>query len=329
MAGENEFGEVQSGENPENSLKYSYEDYLADNNDLQTGFPTNKDHLTDVDYNPSSAFTNYNGGDDYAVGGTGRDRSADIDDDEENLNSDDDEDGDAEDDAEYDDEYGDEEGEDEEDGTGGLKSAIKEKGSEFVNDVRQDLATVRGEKDPFDGFIKWRPGKPITLPLLIQVWREAVNITAIKPLIATADTVVEQALNTTGPNLVIKLAVYLKKWGDPEAGFISGVLNLVERFSHVLLYTSLATLEAIFDQQWLQVCLIAGLKPALEGALLMPPVNKIMTAIFVVAVPIINMKFMARKVKEGYQAVKKKAIQHKIKRRNKKRAKARARANKG
>ncbi|MBR4418635.1 MAG: hypothetical protein IKT33_01375 [Clostridia bacterium] len=328
MAGENEFGGLQSGEDPENSLKYSYEDYLADNNDLQTGFPTNKDNLTDTDYQQGNEFTNYNGGDDYAIDTSDDNDSPDEDnefddgyDDEDNDSYDDEDDYDEDD---YDDEEDDEEDEEddeeaEEDGAGGhgLKSAIKEKGSELVNDVRQGLAAAKGEKDPFDGFIKWRPGNPITLPLLIQVWREAVNINAIKPLIKTADTAVEQALNTIGPNLVIRLAVYLKKWGDPEAGYISGVLSIVEKFSHKLLYTSLATVEAIFDQQWTQVCVIAGLSPALEAALQVTPVKKIMTAIFMVAVPIINLKFMKKKVKEGYQAVKKKNIQHKINKRKK------------
>ena len=94
------------------SLNYSYEDYLADNNDLQTGFPTNKDNLTDTDYQQGNEFTNYNGGDDYAID-TSDDNDSPDEDDEFDNGYDDEADDSYDDDA--DDSYDDEDDYDDED----------------------------------------------------------------------------------------------------------------------------------------------------------------------------------------------------------------------
>jgi len=317
MAGENEFGGLQSGEDSGSSLKYSYEDYLADNNDLQTGFPTNKDNLTDTDYQQGNEFTNYNGGDDYAIDTSDNNDSPDEDDafddgydDEADDSYDDEDDYDDEVDDEEDDEDDEDDDEDDfnDDGSAGsvagddsdkkAQKKSKKKGDDkkkfSISDVSDGINNF--QEKLFRGVINWKPGEPITLALLTKAWGGLSRIQQLQPLIEVADVTIMEALNATGPNIMIRFHRYLERLKDPFKNGIGCLLTLISSNSQKLLYTSLAAVEAIFDQQWLQVGLIVGLSTAFEAALELPVVKKMLEAIFTVGVPIINLANMKRNV---------------------------------
>ncbi|MBO5229362.1 MAG: hypothetical protein J6B20_01000 [Clostridia bacterium] len=265
--------------------------------------------LTDIDYqqpnDESSPFTGgYTGEDDYDPVNREDDEESgeqdeDDDDDEQGgvVGPDDDDDADEEDEEnaedENDDEDADEEdneagsGEDEE-GEGGEDASAGENQGE---DGKKKKKQKKPKRDPYKGVINWRPGKKITIKLLSETWGECLKISQIRPFMDAASKAVKEVINSTGPNLMLRLNDYIEKTANDEIDTIGCLLKLMTSHGKRLTYLALSVGEAIFDQQWLQVTLLAGLPAAFEVALLHPVVNKIITAIFAVAVPIINMKY--------------------------------------
>ena len=112
----------------------------------------------------------------------------------------------------------------------------------------------------------------------------------MRPLVEAANKAVMVYINTSGPNLMLRLHNYVNKLSDSNIDTIGSLLKLVSSNGKRLLYTSLAVVEAMFDQQWQQVNLLSGLPAALAYAMVDPRVKGILNSIFTVAVPIINMK---------------------------------------
>ena len=269
--------------------------------------------LTDVDeqpgYDDSEDFTDFGDDDAYSVtgdddeeadnedfdgddddyDGDGGDFDGDDDDDDEDDNSDDDDDENEDDEEDAEDEDKKKDGEENEDGNSKNEDGGDGKGKKGDNNQNQKGKNKKPKIDPYDGVIKWRPGQPITIQLLDQVWNKGVSkIKKVKSYVDAANNAVSTAINTMGPNLMLKLNKYINEASDSDTDTIGSLLKLVASNGKRLLYTTLATVEALFDQQWNQVLLLAGLPAAFLYATADPTVKSILTAIFTIAVPIIN-----------------------------------------
>ena len=188
-----------------------------------------------------------------------------------NNDDDDDEDDEAENDVDEDEDDDDEdEDDDDEQGEGVVQSSAK-------------------KKNDYDGAIKWKPGQPITVKLLDQVWGKCRNIKKVRPLVDTLNQAVDTALNTTGPNLTLRLHRYIEKTNDDEMDTVGCLLKLAKQNGKRMTYTAISAVEAIFDQQWTQTALLASMNEAtLQAILMVPQVKAVATTIFTIAVPMIN-----------------------------------------
>lgn len=144
------------------------------------------------------------------------------------------------------------------------------------------------KRKDYDGVIKWKPGDKITIELLGQIWDQCRLIDKIRSLIDAANKAVSQALNTLGPNLMLRLNEFVNKMTDATKDTISSLLDLASRTGKRMVYLTASTVEAVFDQQWTQTAAIATLPTMFKTAIETDPVKSILNRIFKVAVPIIN-----------------------------------------
>ena len=147
------------------------------------------------------------------------------------------------------------------------------------------------KRDPYVGVINWHPGDPIDLEFLAKTWGSVSQIKEIKPFVDVANESVDQALKSTGPNLTLRLHRYVSRLVDNTVDTIGSLLKLLQSSGKKMLYLTISSVKAIFDQQWMERTLIAGLATALKEALRIPFISKILNAIFAVGVRIINHKF--------------------------------------
>lgn len=265
--------------------------------------------LTDIDYqqpyDESSAFTGgYTGEDDYdPVNREDEEESGEQDEDDDDdeqggvVGPDDDDDVDKEDEENAEDKN-DNEDADEEDNEAGSDEDEEDEGGEDASagenqgeDGKKKKKQKKPKRDPYVGVITWHPGDPIDINFLSKTWAECLKISQIRPFMDAASTAVRESLNATGPNIIVRLNDCIEKIKDNSIDTIGCLLNLIKNNGKRLTYLALSVGEAIFDQQWLQVTLLAGLPAAFKLAIELPPIKKILTAIFAVAVPIINMKY--------------------------------------
>ncbi len=141
----------------------------------------------------------------------------------------------------------------------------------------------------------WKKGEPITLEVLSTHWDLFREIPEMRQYMDQADQVVEQGLNATGPNLVLKAYKSVQKIADPNSGAISILLRMIAKPSITLTYGAAAVVEAIFDQQWMQVTLIFGLKAALGVVLKMDIVKFILEKVFEKGVELYKAKLKKNK----------------------------------
>jgi len=274
--------------------------------------------LTDVDYRPgndeSSAFTNnYTGADDYDPiqrddeksrndDDVGYDDDEDFDGDGGNFDGNDDEEDDDEDGEEDNEEDGDNEDDEDddsqddvEDGEGSDTKGNKSKGGK--NKKQKNGANGEEKEIVVNGVKLWKKGEPITLEVLSTHWDLFREIPEMREMMNQADQVVDQGLNATGPNLILKAYKSVQKIADPNAGAISALLRMVSKPSLTLTYGAAAITEAIFDQQWMQVTLIFGLKAALGVVLKMDIVKSVLEKVFEKGVELYKAKLKKNKNK--------------------------------
>ena len=277
--------------------------------------------LTDVDYRPgndeSSAFTNnYTGTDDYdpiqrdnqddaddVMGynddedfdGDGDDFDGDDDDEEDDDEEDDEEDDDE--DAEEDDEEGEDDEDDDEDEDGQDDEGSEDGKGKKGKGKKQKKGSTKEKEIVVNGVKLWKKGEPITLEVLSTHWDLFREIPEMREMMNQADQVVDQGLNATGPNLILKAYKSVQKIADPNAGAISALLRMVSKPSLTLTYGAAAIAEAIFDQQWMQVTLIFGLKAALGVVLKMDIVKFILEKVFEKGVELYKAKLKKNKNK--------------------------------
>lgn len=261
--------------------------------------------LTDIDYQPSYneslQFTsNGVGADDYnpvvqneasnedvessqnemssmTGGGYGNDTFEDDYDDEEDDDFDGDDESEDSDDASEDEEYDEDSEYDVESETDEQESSHSQKNHAKKN------------HDKYNGAVKWKPGQPITVELLDQIWGKCRKIDKVRPMTDALNEAVEGALNSSGPNLMLRLNQYISKINDSSIDTVGCLLKLAKENGRRLTLTAVSAVEAIFDQQWLQTVLIASFnKSTLQSLFAMPPIKGIANKIFTVAVPIIN-----------------------------------------
>ena len=278
--------------------------------------------LTDIDYQPndeSSAFTgNYTGAEDYDPVS----RDDDNDDDDDNSFDDDDEDNagwggyrdDNDEQENFDRDGGNFDGNDEEN----TKSEKNKDDEDEEDDAGDDVGNAdpdnqgngnKGKKQNVDdgeadlaAFEKktamrfWREGEPVTLEVLASHWEIfRQHLPELRPMMDEADLLIEEALATTGPNLVLKLNKWIAKVGDQEQGMTSSILKLISRPGLLWAYGTAAVAEALVDQQWLQVVLLFGLKKALTEALNIGFVQNFMQKLFSKAIKEIKAKLKGGK----------------------------------
>ncbi len=245
----------------------------------------------------SSSFTKF--GDDNAYSVTGNDNDEaptqnDDDDDEQMMPSrasyrpDDD---DAEDDDESDDFDGEYDAESEEDEEGDEdEDDDDEEETAPANAAMQMAGAAASMQQDYDGAIKWQPGDEITLELLNQIWKECREIDQVRPMMDSANSAVMQAISSLGPNLMLRLNKYVSQMNGGDTDTIGSLLELASKNGKRLTFTALSVVEAIFDQQWTQTTIIAGLPKMLQAAIKTEPLHGILNKIFTVAVPLINQK---------------------------------------
>ena len=273
--------------------------------------------LTDVDeqpgYDDSEDFTDF--GDDDAYSVTGDDEEdddnfdgddEDFDNDAEDFDGDDDEPesklgsmlryGGADDDEENEDDEEDAEdedkkkdGEEDEDGNSKNEDGGDGKGKKGDNNQNQKGKNKKPKIDPYDGVIKWRPGQPITVKVLEQVWKEIKKIKKAQPYVKTANKMVKTALNVTGdPKILFKFCRWCDETFGEQTDEIGTLLKLATVFSKRLTWGSLSILKTIFFAEPTEMMFSFGLPSALPIALAKPEVKGVLTTIFTIAVPIIN-----------------------------------------
>ena len=254
-------------------------------------------------YDSSAQFTNYNGGDAFDM--TGNHEANEVgtndgeDDDEANeadndFDGDDgdfdndakDFDGDEEDNDGNDDSDEDEEDDDDEENDDGNEGDEPEQNQSKEKADNQQSNKVK--KKGSDGPIKWKKGDKITLELLYQVWNECKFIEKIKSLVDAANKAVMEAINTIGPNLALRLNDYISKITDKTKDTIDCLLDLSKNAIKRMLFTAVSSVEALFDQQWIQPTIIVGLPGILKTAIETNPLKSILNAIFAITVPILN-----------------------------------------
>lgn len=261
--------------------------------------------LTDIDYQPtdeSSAFTsNYTGADDYDPVNRdskedGNNSYGDTNDSRYGYSDDEDFDGDG---GNYDRDAENYDGDDSNrkqysnaDTSDGGEDGDE---SSFFGNAKRTLGKVDDiNNDFYRGVINWRPGDPITLPLLAKTWDSVARLNELKHYIDIADATVTELLNSTGPNIMIRLHRWTQKISDPFKTNIGCLLQLISSDSQRTLYTTFSGIEAIFDGQVSQPLLIVGLKKAFDIILSNSLVAGLMNKIYSVAVPIINRANMSQ-----------------------------------
>ena len=194
-------------------------------------------------------------------------------------------------DGEEDDVEDDDEDDEEDDGDEDDETEQNEDGKETGN----QRSNHKVKKKKSEGPIKWKPGDEINLVVLNEVWKECYGIDEIQPMMDAANNAVMEAINSLGPNLVLKLNNYITKTVNSHLDTIGCLLDLASRNTKRLTYLALSVFEAIFDQQWTQTTVLATLPTVLETAIKTNPLKKILNTIFTIAVPLINKKLNAGK----------------------------------
>lgn len=274
-----------TGVDPDLDLNYNY-DYEA------------SPELTDADYQPnnnfSDDFTNYAGADPYSSQ-FGQNNEADEDDE---TKPDADEDVDTIEDW-------DDEGDDDDDGEAEEQWRRERQDADQDSDEDYKLKTtkVKKEKDAYGRDVtveyskqkrpqvKWQEGDPINTVVLNNVWKKCKRIKSVVPMMQAANAAVDQMLLASGSTLVLKLARYVNtvKDANESADTIGTMLDIIaSNMNKSLLYTTVAVVEAIGDQQWMQPLMILGMQEILDSFLAMAPLKQIMEKLFKVAVPFIN-----------------------------------------
>ncbi len=182
---------------------------------------------------------------------------------------------------------------DDEQGSGGADDDDEDEDDDEDDEDEEQVVGVAqgqaGNKDEYDGAIQWRPGQPITVKLLDQIWGKCRNIKQVRPLVDTLNQMVEAELNLTGPNMMLRLNKYIEKTMDNELDTVGCLLRLAKQNGKRMVYTALSVVEAIFDQQWTQTALLASFNEAtLQGIFNIPQVKTVATSILTIAVPKIN-----------------------------------------
>lgn len=212
-----------------------------------------------------------------AGGGYGNDTFEDDYDDEEDDDFDGNDESEDSDDASEDEEYG-------EDSEYDVESETDEQ--EFSHSQKNH---AKKNHDKYNGAVKWKPGQPITVELLDQIWGKCRKIDKVRPMTDALNEAVESALNSSGPNLMLRLNQYISKINDSSIDTVGCLLKLAKENGRRLTLTAVSAVEAIFDQQWLQTVLIASFnKTTLQSLFATSPIKGIANKIFTVAVPIIN-----------------------------------------
>ncbi len=280
-----------TGVDPDIDLNYDY-DYDA------------SPELTDADYQPNNSFsddfTNYGGADPYA-----------------NQFGQNDDEGENEDDADeetkrrrqadsgefIEDWDGDEAETDGEDGEVGREAKGEKTDGETADtdedqyanetpkqrakrEAKEAKATQQAEYQNLK--VKWKKGDPIDIKVLGSVWGQCRKINQVRPLTEAVNRSLEAALIASGPNLMIKLNKYIQSVQEQDNDLLGSLLKLAQSDGKRLAVTTGAIVESIFDQQWMQVLLLATLPKTLEGLIAAAPVQAALQALFTVAVPIIN-----------------------------------------
>lgn len=286
---------------------YAYEDYAGgtdssyyDDDEYNYEDSAEPDQLRDLD--ESNEFNTFGGDDQYTKqfgnGGTNDDDAESIDDDESVPGSS----------VKYDsaptEDFTDDFDEPEEDNFDGEEKQEKGKNQEQDADGQpigtgdesgqitetEDDSRGKGKKKEPDGPIKWKKGDEITLELLNQIWKDCKDLEQVRPMAESANKAVVEAINSLGPNLMLKLNNYITKTTDSKQDTIGCLLDLASRTGKRLTYTAMSVVEAIFDQQWTQTTILATLPSVLKTAIATNPLKGILNAIFSVAVPVINAK---------------------------------------
>lgn len=303
---EDSLAEEYAAEDGGTGLSY----YKEDGYDYDASSP-----LTDIDYqgpNESDAYTAngtgaeaYNpvanrdddddrqaGQDDYDDYGVS---SYDDDDDDGNSNGRRRNDPDEDDDEDEDDENG---GEDDDEG-GNENDEVGQ-----ANNPNAPKGGANPKDDKYNGAIKWKPGQPITVKLLDQVWGKCKRIKQVRPMCDALNEAVGVALNNMGPNLMLRLNNYIEKNTNTESDNIDCLLKLAKSNGRRLTFAALASIEALFDQQWLQPALISSLnEPTVQAVFMIPQVKAVANAILTVAVPLINQMDRGNKDKWPWKTV--------------------------
>lgn len=296
---EDALAEEYAAEEGGTGLSYYDEDSL--------GYNYNSSPLTDVDYQPGT-----NNSSQYTENYTGVENYHPVDrDDEEDEEQTDDYDGGYEDyeDDDEDEEY--DEGEQDEDGQEDVEDQNKKQKEENGESDKEDNEETQNEEvkqeddaksgkqkrrkakeDPYQGVINWHPGDPITIQFLAKTWKECLGISQLKPFMDAANAAVTQALNTTGPNLMLLANKYVDKLADNGTDMIGSLLKLSSKNFRRLFLISIGFWKSfLFDQQWMELWLLGTLPTALKAAINVPVVAKLLNTIFTVGVPLINKKY--------------------------------------
>ena len=167
------------------------------------------------------------------------------------------------------------------------KEIAREKARKEQKEKEKKLAKMLGVQKV------WEEGDPITVETLSIYWSVfRKHVAEVQEFMNQADALVEQALQSMGPNMILKLNKYIESLGNTDkVGMVDSLLKLVAKPGVLLTYGVMAVCEAFVDQQWSQVGLIFGLKIGLNAALKNAFVEAIMQKIFSVGIKKIREKF--------------------------------------
>lgn len=148
------------------------------------------------------------------------------------------------------------------------------------------------EKD-YEGWFTWHPGDEITVDKLKVVWIECRGFEQLKPIMDQLNNAVISALDNLshGPNIILKLNAYIDKLGgDSKGDFLGSILKLVSSLPKSLIVIFIATIKAMFSQEWMEVFVITTLPKLMKEIIRISGVQKLLNQLFTLAVPLINRK---------------------------------------
>lgn len=151
-------------------------------------------------------------------------------------------------------------------------------------------ATQRQQDDGYNGAIKWRPGQPITVELLDQVWGKCKKIKQVRPMCETLNKAVESVvLPPSDVDLTLRAFVLKQKNTNPDMDTIDALLKLTQSFFSKLKCLVAGVAEGFAIHNWRQLPKIVAFdRMAFQFVLGTAPVGPIAQQIFTVAVPLIN-----------------------------------------